>query len=112
MTTNNYYIDQVLNLERQLIGNIKTLVDNKRLGEDDEIEFNNPFILYVTEENTYDDSSVKSSFIVKGMKDGYRLIGEHLGSEMELSVDLVESVFEIAYIADVLQSELFTINIF
>jgi hypothetical protein len=107
------HYEKVRDLERELLGSIKTMYDKKSLGEDDSIEFNNPFVIYVTEDDSYtDDFPVKVPFIVSGMLDGYNLGGTSGGSEYEMSIDQVESVFELGYIADLMETEQFKIHQF
>jgi hypothetical protein len=75
-----------------------------------EVEFNNPFVVYVTEENSYDDSSVKASHIVKTIVDGKYLTGESMGSEFDdLSIYDLEDINEVAYILDTVTSRQYKI---
>jgi len=107
------HYEKVRDLERELIGSIKRMYDKQSLGEDDSIEFNNPFIIYITENDSYnDDLPMKVPFIVSGMVDGYQLGGICNDSEYEMSVDLVESLHELGYIADLIESEQFKIHQF
>ena len=66
------------------------------------IEFNNPFNVYVTEENTFDGSFIKVPYLVKTMTDGQYLTGINPnGDEFDdLSTYDLEDIVEVAYILD------------
>ena len=90
---------------REEVKNLKTKFCNEienvfKLGET--IEFNNPFNVYVTEENTYDGSMVKVPYLVKTMVNGQYLTGvTPYGDEFDdLSTYDLEDIVEVAYILD------------
>ena len=90
---------------REDVQNLKTKFCNEienvfKLGET--IEFNNPFNVYVTEENTYDGSMVKVPYLVKTMVNGQYLTGvTPYGDEFDdLSTYDLEDIVEVAYILD------------
>jgi hypothetical protein len=89
--------EEVKNLKTKFCNEIENLF---KLGET--IEFNNPFTVYVQEENTYDDSVVKVPYIVKTMVNGQYLTGTtHYGDEFDdLSTYDLDDIVEVAYILD------------
>jgi hypothetical protein len=101
------HIEKVRNLESELISIVKTSYDNLKLSEGDAIEFTNPFYIYTTEE--HQDDLIKVPIVISGMMDNYILVGVSDGSEVEISVDNLESVYELAYIADNIKSGEFSI---
>lgn len=101
------HIEQVRNLERELISSVKTSYDKLKLGEEDAIEFTNKFFVYVTEEHM--DDTIKVPVIISGMMDGYILVGISDDCEIEINVDNLESVYELAHIADIIKSGEFSI---
>jgi hypothetical protein len=66
------------------------------------IEFNNPFMVYITEENSYDESQVKVPYLVKTLINGKYLTGTTpYGDEFDdLSIYSLEDIVEVAYILD------------
>lgn len=81
-------------------------IENKfQLGET--IHFNQPFTVYVTEENTYDDSQVKVPYTIKRMTGGKHLIGSTFyGDEFDdLSIYDLEDMVEVAYILDTINDK-------
>jgi len=66
------------------------------------IEFNQPFTIYVTEDNTYDDSVVKVPYLVRKLIDGKYLVGRtSYGDEFnDLWIYSLEDIVEVAYILD------------
>lgn len=81
-------------------------IENKfQLGET--IQFNQPFAVYITEENTYDASYVKVPYTVKTMTDGQYLTGTtHYGDEFDdLSTYDLEDMVEVAYILDTINDK-------
>jgi hypothetical protein len=66
------------------------------------IEFNNPFMVYITEDNSYDESQVKVPYLVKTLINGKYLIGTTpYGDEFDdLSIYSLEDIVEVAYILD------------
>ena len=101
------HIERVKNLESELISSIKNSYDNLKVGEEDAIEFNHKFYIYITEGDFED--VIKVPVVISGMMDNYILVGISSGSEIEISVDIVESVFELAFIADAIKSGEFSI---
>jgi hypothetical protein len=89
--------EEVKNLRIKFCNEIENLF---KLGET--IEFNNPFTVYIQEENTYDASYVKVPYLVKTMTDGQYLTGvTHYGDEFDdLSTYDLEDIVEVAYILD------------
>jgi len=89
--------EDVKNLKIKFCNEIENIF---KLGET--IEFNNPFNVYVTEENTYDASYVKVPYLVKTMTDGQYLTGvTHYGDEFDdISTYDLEDIVEVAYILD------------
>jgi len=89
--------DEVKNLKTKFCNEIENLF---KLGET--IEFNNPFTVYIQEENTYDASYVKVPYLVKTMTDGQYLTGNNTnGDEFDdLSTYDLEDIVEVAYILD------------
>jgi hypothetical protein len=89
--------EEVKNLKTKFCNEIENLF---KLGET--IEFNNPFTVYVQEENTYDASYVKVPYIVKTMSDGQYLTGTtHYGDEFDdLSTYDLDDIVEVAYVLD------------
>lgn len=70
------------------------------LGAED-IEFNNPFIVFIPESTPHTLDTIMVEFIVKGItNNGQTLIGEVMESEYELNIDQVEWIEELAYILD------------
>ena len=74
--------------------------DNFRMGG--VIEFNYPFTIYVTEDNTYDDSQVKVPYLCRTLINGKYLTGRTTyGDEFDdISIYDLESIDEVAYILD------------
>jgi hypothetical protein len=101
------HIEKVKNLESELISTIKTSYDNLKLSEGDAIEFTNPFHIYITQDDYA--GPIKVPIVISGMMDNYILVGVSDGSEVEISVDILESVYELAYIADNIKSGEFSI---
>ena len=68
------------------------------------IEFNDSFMIYVTEDNKYDYSMVKVPYTVKGLIDGKYLSGLTMyGDEFDdLSIYDIEDIVEVAYILDII----------
>ena len=66
------------------------------------IEFNYPFTIYVTEDNTYDDSQVKVPYLCRTLINGKYLTGRTTyGDEFDdISIYDLESIDEVAYILD------------
>lgn len=95
-------------LESKLHSTIKRSYDNLKLGEDDAIEFTDKFFVYVSE-STYDNDTIKVPVVISGMMDGYILVGLSQDSEVEISIDILESVYELAHIADIIESGKFSI---
>lgn len=89
--------EEVKNLRIKFCNEIENLF---KLGET--IEFNNPFTVYIQEENTYDASYVKVPYIVKTMSDGQYFKGTTpYGDEFDdLSTYDLEDIVEVAYILD------------
>jgi len=89
--------EDVQNLKIKFCNEIENLFQN-----DETIEFNNPFAVYLTEENTYDNSVVKAPFIVKRMTGGKFLEGNTSSGEYldDLSTYDLEDIVEVAYILD------------
>ena len=89
--------EEVKNLKTKFCNEIENLF---KLGET--IEFNNPFTVYVQEENTYDASYVKVPYLVRTMTDGQYLTGvTPYGDEFDdLSTYDLEDIVEVAYILD------------
>jgi hypothetical protein len=73
--------------------------------EDSIIQFKTPFTVYLSVTNTYDDSLVKDSYIVKELHDGKYLTGTTFyGDEFDdLSIYEVEDITEVAHILDEIQ---------
>jgi hypothetical protein len=73
--------------------------------EDSIIQFKTPFTVYLSVTNTYDDSLVKDSYIVKELHDGKYLAGTTFyGDEFDdLSIYEVEDITEVAHILDEIQ---------
>lgn len=104
--------ESVQNLERELIGKIKTLYDNLKLEEDDVIEFRSQFIIMITEYDR-EDIPFKVSVTISGMMDNYILAGvSSEGSEVEISVDNLESLYELAHLADLIEEGSFITKVF
>ncbi len=101
------HIEKVKNLESELISTIKTSYDNLKLSDGDAIEFTNPFHIYITQDDYA--GPIKFPIVISGMMDNYILVGVSDGSEVEISVDILESVYELAYIADNIKSGEFSI---
>jgi hypothetical protein len=89
--------EEVKNLRIKFCNEIENLFKN---GET--IEFNQPFMVYIQEENTYDASYVKVPYLVKYMTDGQYLKGTTpYGDEFDdLSTYDLEDIVEVAYILD------------
>jgi hypothetical protein len=89
--------EEVKNLRIKFCNEIENLF---KLGET--IEFNNPFTVYVQEENVYDASYIKIPYIVKTMVNGQYLTGTtHYGDEFDdLSTYDLDDIVEVAYILD------------
>jgi hypothetical protein len=66
------------------------------------IEFNTPFTVYVTERGKYDESFIKSPYLVTTLIDGKYLTGRTMyGNEFDdLSIYDLEDIVEVAYILD------------
>jgi hypothetical protein len=66
------------------------------------IEFNQPFTVYITEENGYDDSQVKVPYLCRTLINGKYLTGRtHYGDEFDdISIYSLEDIVEVAYILD------------
>ena len=66
------------------------------------IQFDYPFKIYITEDNSYDESKVKVPYIVKTMIDGKFLTGTTpYGDEFDdISTYNLEDIVEVAYILD------------
>jgi hypothetical protein len=75
------------------------------------IEFNNPFTIYITEENSYDDSQVKVPYLVKTLINGKYLTGvTSYGDEFDdISIYSLEDILEVAYILDTIGDKLYKI---
>jgi hypothetical protein len=101
------HIEKVKNLESELISIVKTSYDNLKLSEGDAIEFTNPFHIYLTQNDF--DGLIKVPVVVSGMMDNYILVGVSEGNEVEIGVDILESIYELAYIADNIKSGEFSI---
>ena len=73
------------------------------------IEFKQPFTIYVTEDNTYDDSVVKAPYLVHKLIDGKFLEGRtHYGDEFDdVSIYDLEDIVEVAYILDTIGDKQF-----
>ena len=89
--------DEVKNLRIKFCNEIE---NQFKLGET--IEFNRPFYVYITEDNTFDGSTIKSPHLVKTMTDGQYLTGNNTnGDEFDdLSTYDLEDIVEVAYILD------------
>jgi hypothetical protein len=89
--------EEVKNLKIKFCNEIENLF---KLGET--IKFTNPFVVYVTEMNTYDISRVKVPYYVKEMVNGQYLTGvTSNGDEFDdLSTYDLEDIVEVAYILD------------
>lgn len=98
--------EEVKNLRIKLCNNIED-----ELLSVGSIEFNQPFTIYVTEDNTYDDSVVKVPYIVYRLVDGQYLEGRtHLNDEFDdLSTYDLEDIVEVAYILDTIGDKQFKI---
>lgn len=103
--------EAVQNLERDLIGAIKTMYDKLKLGEDDVIEFKTKFMTHITQYDGW-DIPTKVPVVISGMMDNYILAGIAEGSEVELPVDNLEGLYDLAYLADLIESKSFTIKVF
>jgi hypothetical protein len=90
-------LEEVKNLRIKLCNNIEDELLN--VGT---IEFNQPFTIYVQEENTYDASYVKVPYLVRQLIDGQYLKGRtHYGDEFDdLSTYDLDDIVEVAYILD------------
>lgn len=88
---------EVTNLRIKFCNEIENLFKN---GET--IEFNDPFYVYITEDNEYDTSQVKIPFLVRTLVDGKYLTGRtSYGDEFDdLSIYDLEDLVEVAYILD------------
>ena len=66
------------------------------------VEFKTPFTVYLSVTNSYDDSLVKDSYIVKELRDRKYLAGTTFyGDEFDdLSTYDLEDIVEVAYILD------------
>lgn len=87
------------------------MYDKLKLGEDDVIEFKTRFMTHVTQYDGY-DVPIKTPVVIFGMMDNYVLAGLCEGSEIELSVDNIEGLYDLAYLADLIESESFTVKVF
>ena len=89
--------DEVKNLKTKFCNEIENLF---KLGET--IKFAHPFVVYVTEMNTYDTSRVKVPYYVREMVNGQYLTGvTSNGDEFDdLSTYDLEDIVEVAYILD------------
>jgi hypothetical protein len=69
------------------------------------VEFKTQFVVYLSITNSYDDSLVKDSYIVKELHDGKYLTGTTFyGDEFDdLSIYEVEDITEVAHILDEIQ---------
>jgi len=96
--------EEVKNLRIKLCNNIEDELLN--VGT---IEFNQPFTIYVTENNTYDDSVVKVPYLVRELIDGQYLKGRtHYGDEFDdFSIYDLEDIVEVAYILDTIGDKQF-----
>jgi hypothetical protein len=103
-------MEVVQNLERDLIGSIKTMYDKLKLGEDDVIEFKTRFMTHITQYDGYSAPS-KVPVVISGMMDNYVLAGVAEGSEVELPVDNLEGLYDLAHLADLIESETYTIKV-
>jgi hypothetical protein len=75
------------------------------------IEFNQPFTVYITEENGYDDSVVKAPYLCRTLINGKYLTGRTMyGDEFDdLSIYSLEDIVEVAYILDTIGDKSFKI---
>jgi len=98
--------EEVKNLRIKLCNNIEDELLN--VGS---IEFNQPFTIYITEDNTYDDSVVKVPCLVRKLIDGKYLEGRtHYGDEFDdFSIYDLEDIVEVAYILDTIGDKQFKI---
>lgn len=103
------HTEKVKNLERELISSVKNSYDKLKLGEEDAIEFTDKFLIYVTELGYISGDTTKVPVVISGMMDNYILVGVSGGNEVEFSVDILESIYELAHIADVIEGGLFSI---
>lgn len=94
------HTEKVKNLERELISTVKNSYDKLKLGEEDAIEFSDTFYIQVTN---------LGPVVISGMMDNYILVGVSGGNEVEISVDVLESIHELAHIADIIESGKFSI---
>lgn len=90
---------------REEIKNLRVKFCNEienQFKNNETIEFNNPFNVYVTEENTFDGSWIKVPYLVRTMTDGQYLTGRTAnGDEFDdLSTYDLEDIVEVAYILD------------
>ena len=85
-------------------------IENKFLNEEI-VEFHNPFTVYITEDNTFDDSQVKVPYIIKRMVSGKYLIGNTFYGESfdDLSTYDLEDIVEVAYILDTVDDKSYNI---
>jgi hypothetical protein len=90
-------LEEVKNLRIKLCNNIEDELLNEWT-----IEFNQPFTIYVTEDNTYDDSQVKVPYLIRTLINGKFLSGRtHYGDEFDdFSIYDLDDIVEVAYILD------------
>lgn len=98
----------------QLKNNLCTEIEKEFKFIGGKLEFKRPFSIYVSEGNSFDDSYMKSKYLVIGMIDGKSLIcstddsislfktEKHLLEE--LRVRDLEDIVEVAHVLDELQS--------
>lgn len=89
--------EDVQNLRIKFCNEIENLF---KLGET--IEFNNPFNVYICEDNEYDATMTKVPYLVRTMVNGQYLTGvTPYGDEFDdLSTYNLEDIVEVAYILD------------
>jgi hypothetical protein len=89
--------EEVKNLRIKFCNEIENLFKNSET-----IEFNDPFYVYITEDNEYDATMTKVPYLVKTMSDGQYLTGTTpYGDEFDdLTTYDLEDIVEVAYILD------------
>jgi len=89
--------EEVKNLRIKFCNEIENLFQH---GET--IEFTNPFVIYITEEDTTIDLYTKVPYIVKTMTDGKYLSGTNYNEEEfeDISIYDLDDIVEVAYILD------------
>ena len=99
---------------KQMVMDLKTQLCNRiensfMLGGT--IEFNQEFGIYLMENNSYDESVVKSLNVVKGLIDGKYLTGKsQFGDEFDdVSIYELDDIVEVAHILDQIESKYFKI---